>query len=173
MERERESQVDSLLSAEPVMGLNLGTHEIMTWAKIRSRMLNKLSYQVPQQLCSFRANFFTWYILYLSLTMLIGMTCPWYWVNHHQSLDSMVHLTIHSFPHPFISKIFICNLYMSGVMLSTGHSTGSKRGQTACTKAQKWEESWPFCGNEYIPSSWSTYSGHLERDDAVTFEQLH
>ena len=44
VEGERAPQVDSLLNTEPIAGLCLMTHEIMTWAKIRNRTLNWLSH---------------------------------------------------------------------------------------------------------------------------------
>lgn len=43
-ERERESQADSFLSAEPNMGLDLMTPKIWTQAKTKSPLLNPLSY---------------------------------------------------------------------------------------------------------------------------------
>ena len=43
-ERERKFQAASTLSAEPDTGLNLTNHEIVTWAEIKSRMLNQLSH---------------------------------------------------------------------------------------------------------------------------------
>ena len=44
-ERERESQAGFVLSAQSPLGeLNLGNHEIMTWAEIKSRKLNWLSH---------------------------------------------------------------------------------------------------------------------------------
>ena len=44
--RERESQSGSIytVSAEPVVGFKLTNCEIMTWAEIKSRTLNRLSY---------------------------------------------------------------------------------------------------------------------------------
>lgn len=55
-----------------------------------------------------------------------------------------------------------------GGSVGVGRDGLSRRGGTACAETHKCERSWPFCGNEYIPSSWSTYSGDLESDGAVT-----
>ena len=45
-QRQRESQGGSTLSVDPDMGLNLtaADWEIMTWADIKSQMLNKLNH---------------------------------------------------------------------------------------------------------------------------------
>ena len=43
-ERGRESRASSVLSEEPDTGLDLTNREIMTWAKINSQMLNRLSH---------------------------------------------------------------------------------------------------------------------------------
>ena len=47
--REKNSQAGSVLSADPNVELELTNHEIMTWAEIKSPVLNQLSHQgVPQ-----------------------------------------------------------------------------------------------------------------------------
>ena len=42
--RERIPSMPRAVSAEPDMGLHLVTHEVMTWADIKSRTLNQLSH---------------------------------------------------------------------------------------------------------------------------------
>ena len=58
-ERERESQADSTLSVQsPVWGLNPRNCEVMTWAKTKSRRLNRLSHPGASQ--SLFIRFYFW-----------------------------------------------------------------------------------------------------------------
>ena len=56
-EREKESQVDSSLSMEPEVGIDLMTLEIMTWTEMKSQTLNLLSHLGTPLYCFWNVTF--------------------------------------------------------------------------------------------------------------------